>query len=162
MISYILVMTILKIVLILFRWLIRCHKGYSFKFQVTHVDVSKKHDPLSLFAISSDGSKTIITQVTTVGMIETNTNQLLISFRSYCNTTCSSFGGILTVVRSEDHQKTVPSILTTHLPKTPITTYKTTLVTTTALPETKTNQITALPTSQTTQNISGNLIKTKQ
>ena len=68
---------------------------------MTHFEIEKDLDELSLFSISSDESQTLIKEIRSVGTIETKTNQLLIVFRSDCDTSLGGFRGILTAVKSE-------------------------------------------------------------
>merc|ERR1719427_649981 len=86
-------------------YLFVCQQGYTFKFRGTDFDVEEDLDRLTLLSISSSQSESTveeIRQITSVGTVETGTNQLLIRFRTDCDTSLSGFRGVLTAVRSGD------------------------------------------------------------
>ena len=66
--------------------------------------------------ISFDESQTLISEVNSVGTIETKTNQLLIVFITDYDTSYSGFKGTLTAVKSESQEVTFlqSSITTNH------------------------------------------------
>ena len=72
---------------------------------MTHFDVEQGMDTLTIYSIAGD--KTVVSQVNAIGPIETQTNQLLIEFRSDCDTSFSGFRGVLTAVKAESRQVTV-------------------------------------------------------
>merc|ERR1719427_433877 len=101
-------------------YLFLCHQDYTFNFRVTDFDVEQDLDRLMLLSISSSQSESIVEEIrpiTSVGTVETGTNQLLMRFQSDCDTSLSGFRGVLTAVRSGDststQQSTTPSFATT-------------------------------------------------
>ena len=60
-------------------------------------------DTLTIYAISPQQSKTVVSEVKAVGPVRTHTNQLLVEFRSDCDTSLGGFRGVLTTVKSEEN-----------------------------------------------------------
>jgi len=101
-------------------YLFVCHQGYTFNLRITDFDVEEDLDRLTLLSISSSQSASVVEEIrpiTSVGTVETGTNQLLIRFRTDCDTSLSGFRGVLTAVRSGDststQQNSTPSLATT-------------------------------------------------
>jgi len=86
-------------------YLFRCDHDHNFNVEMTHFDVEQGMDTLTIYSIAGD--KTVVSQVNAIGPIETQTNQLLIEFRSDCDTSFSGFRGVLTAVKAESRQVTI-------------------------------------------------------
>ena len=71
---------------------------------MTHFDVEEDMDSLKLYSISSGQSETVVSEIRSVGPVKTNTNQLLVEFRSDCDGSFTGFRGVLTAVALEEHQ----------------------------------------------------------
>ena len=102
--------------------MIRITKDYVFNVEVTHFDIEADFDSLNLFDLSSEGPRSLISEISAVGTTETNTNSLLLVFRSDCDSSFSGFRAVLTAVEKNNLQETTsPS---TNLPETIQTTLR--------------------------------------
>jgi len=88
------------------KWYIRCHKDYQFIFEITDFDIENEFDRLALLAVKNDGSKQLLVEVDAVGTYQTNTNQLLVLFRSDCDTSMNGFRALITTVKTETGTET--------------------------------------------------------
>jgi len=85
-------------------YLFRCDESHVFNLEMTHFDVEEDMDSLKLYSISSGQSETVVSEIRSVGPVKTNTNQLLVEFRSDCDGSFTGFRGVLTAVALEEHQ----------------------------------------------------------
>ena len=90
--------------------------------KVTHFDIESEFDSLNLFDVSSEGPRRLISEISAVGTTETNTNNLLLRFRSDCDSTFSGFRAVLTAVKKINLQETTSPVASTNLPETTKTT----------------------------------------
>jgi len=88
-------------------YLFRCDESHVFNLEMTHFDVEQDMDSLKLYSISSGQSETVVSEIRSVGPVKTQTNQLLVEFRSDCDSSFAGFRGILTAVALEEHQTTL-------------------------------------------------------
>ena len=98
----------------IFRWIVRCHKGYTLNIEVVHFDVESEFDSLILFDVSSEGHRSLISEISAAGTTETNTNNLLLSFRSDCDSNFSGFRAVLTIVEKNEPHETTSPVATTN------------------------------------------------
>ena len=96
-----------------FRYLFRCDQNYNFNLNVTNFNVEQGMDTLTVYAISPQLSKTVVSEVKAVGHVHTHTNQLLVEFRSDCDISLDGFRGVLTTVKSKDNQNVSTSSMST-------------------------------------------------
>ena len=71
-----------------------------------------------MFEITQEGSHRLISEISGLETVETNTNNLLIKFQSDCDVTMSGFRAVLTAVKRNDVQETTSSVAITNIPQT--------------------------------------------
>ena len=71
-----------------------------------------------MFDVSSESPRRLIAEVSGLGTIKTNTNNLLVVFRSDCDSSFAGFRAVLNaVINYETKETTSPSVATTKLPE---------------------------------------------
>jgi len=133
-------------------WIVRCHPDYAFNIKFTHFDIEAEFDGINVFDITQEGSRRLVSDVTGLGITETNTNNLMIKFQSDCDVTMSGFRAVLTAVEKNNNHETTSSA--SDLPKTT----QSTLDTTTYNPE-KTSKIYETTQTDTTTYQEGTSLK---
>jgi len=98
-------------------WNVRCNKGYTFNIEVKSFDIESEFDSLILFDVSSEGPRRLISEISAVGTTETNTDNLLLWFRSDCDLTFSGFRAVVTAVKRNSFQETTTPAASTNLPE---------------------------------------------
>jgi len=140
-------------------WIVRCHPDYKFNIQFTQFDIEAEFDGIALFDIT-EGSRRLVLDVTGLETVETNTNNLLIKFKSDCDVTMSGFRAVVSAVKRNDVQETTSSVATTDVSETTqSTTENNHQETTTYFPEPRTqyetDRMTTISNEQTTSSILG-------
>ena len=97
------------------RWVVRCHHDFIFNLRILNFEVENEFDGLNFYDLS-EGSRRLISEVSGLGTTETNTNNLLMVFKSDCDSNFSGFRAVLTAVEKNIAQETTSSV--SDLPKT--------------------------------------------
>ena len=82
---------------------------FVFNLRIKNFEIEKEFDGLNLFDLS-EGSRRLISEVSGLGTTETNTNNLLMKFKSDCDSNFSGFRAVLTAVKKNDAQETTSSV----------------------------------------------------
>jgi len=87
-------------------WFIRCKYGFSFNVHITDFDMESELDHLTLISAPAGSKMEIIDKVSSVGITETETNQLLVIFQSDCDTALRGFKAVIKAVRMTNPSET--------------------------------------------------------
>jgi len=96
-------------------WVVRCHHDFIFNLRILNFEVENEFDGLNFYDLS-EGSRRLISEASGLGTTETNTNNLLMVFKSDCDSNFSGFRAVLTAVEKNIAQETTSSV--SDLPKT--------------------------------------------
>ena len=85
---------------------------------MTYFDVEADFDSINVFEITQEGSHRLISEISGLETVETNTNNLMIKFQSDCDVTMSGFRAVVSAVKRNDVQVTTSPVAITDISKT--------------------------------------------
>ena len=82
------------LLIIVYRWLIRCPPGYFIKLNVTSYQVERNFEEVLLYD-ATNGGNSLVGEITSLGEFATTSSELILVFKSDCEVTGKGFQAIV-------------------------------------------------------------------